>query len=231
VNILAIDISTDLCSVAYAPSSGTSVPGDILQRAETGQRPSRHVLQLADELLAEAGATLSSVDALAFGRGPGMFTGLRIAAGVVQGWALGLDRPVLGISSLQALAQRAHEQHGAAHVAAMLDARMNEVYVGHFKVNDAGLVQAQGEEQLCPPDTYQLPDAQVRPDFLAGPGWSAYPQLEQFVAMLPFDDTLRPEAAMVARLALPRFIAGEGGAPETAIPVYLRDTVAWQKSS
>lgn len=187
------------------------------------------VLRSIEELLVEAGLALSAIDGIAFGRGPGAFTGLRIAAGVAQGLALGLDRPVLGISSLQALAQRAHERHGVDSVAAILDARMNEVYVGHFAKDEDGLMQPLGEERLCPPASYRLPGAFS--GFLAGPGWSAYAGLERFTATLPFDDTLRPEAAMVARLALPRIAAGEGGPPETAIPVYLRDTVAWQKSS
>ena len=220
MKILAVDLSTDACSVAILDGS------DMHQRLEPGHRPSRQVLSVADSLLAEAGLSLADLDAIAFGHGPGAFTGLRIAAGVAQGLALGLDRPVLGISSLRALAQVAIERHAVERVAVALDARMDEIYVGEYRRAANGLAVATGEDRLLPPTSYALPDAGI--ELLAGQGWTAYPALRGSMVGLRCDDSVRPEAGAVARLAAAGLAAGEGGGPETAIPVYLRDKVAWQ---
>lgn len=222
MNLLAFELSTDRCSVALL------VDGDVQQRAEDGNRPSRRILAMADELLADAGLRLENLDAVAFGRGPGAFTGLRIAAGVTQGLAFGANLPVVPVSSLAALAQRACDDHGCEQVVAVLDARMNEIYVGTFRTGTNGLVQAVDEERLLPPDNLELPSTAW---CAAGPGWSAYPvlaeQAETAAALLP---DVRPDAAAVARLAAVAY-AIDGGIPATdAMPVYLRDTVAWQKS-
>lgn len=219
MKLLAIDLSTDTCSVAVHAA------GRFHARSEPGRKPSRLVLQMAQDLVAEAGLEVKDIEAVAFGRGPGAFTGLRIAAGVAQGLAFGLERPVLGISSLQALAQEAHRQHGVGSVAAMLDARMDEVYLGSYALDENGLMQPLDEEALLPPSACRLP--QPAPEMLAGPGWSAYPELGELVAANTCDDGLRPTALAIATLALPRLAAGDGDTADTAIPVYLRDKVAW----
>lgn len=220
MKLLAIDLSTDACSVAVLDD------GEIHQQLEPGRRPSRQVLGMAKLLLADAGLSLNDLDAIAFGHGPGAFTGLRIAAGVAQGLALGLDRPVLGISSLRALAQAAIERHDVERVAVALDARMDEIYVGEYRRDGNGLAVSIDEDRLLPPASYALPDAGI--ELLAGQGWAAYPELQERTGDLRCDDDLRPEAGAVARLAAAGLAAGEGGGPETAIPVYLRDKVAWQ---
>lgn len=221
MNLLAFELSTDLCSVALL------VDGEVRQLADEGNRPSRRILAMADELLADGGLHVAELDAIAFGRGPGAFTGLRIAAGVAQGLAFGAELPVVPVSSLAALAQRACEDRACTQVIAVLDARMNEIYAGTFRVAGNGLVQAVGEEQLSPPQNLIIPEG----DWCgAGPGWGAYPVLVahagSLAGMLP---EVRPDAAAVARLAAIEFTAGGGIDPADATPVYLRDTVAWGK--
>lgn len=227
MNLLAFELATERCSVALL------VNGERRQRADDGTRPSRRILVMAHELLQEADLPLSAMDAVAFGRGPGAFTGLRIAAGVVQGLAYGADLPVVPVSSLAALAQRAAEEHGVNQVLALLDARMNEVYAGVFQLGGNGLVRGVGEEQLLPPASVELPATDDRGKWTAaGPGWSAYPVLAAHAAS--FGTVLtdsRPDAAAVARLAAVQFAEQGGVDAAQAIPVYLRDTVAWQKSS
>lgn len=223
MNLLSFELATEQCSVALL------VDGELHQLAASGHRPSREILKMASELMAEAELSLHDMDALAFGRGPGAFTGLRIAAAVVQGLAFGAELPVVPVSSLAALAQRACEDHGARNVIALLDARMNEVYAGCFRVASNGLVRAVDEERLLPPEQLELPD-DGETWTGAGPGWKAW--RERFAA-LPGE--LRPEvlpdAAAVARLAAVEFAASGGVDAAEAVPVYLRDQVAWQKTT
>lgn len=220
MNLLAFELSTEHCSVALLQD------GELAQRAETGNRPSRRILAMADELLADAERHITELDAIAFGRGPGAFTGLRIAAGVAQGLAFGADIPLVPVSSLAALAQRALEDHDIEQVIAALDARMEEIYVGAYRKGPNGLAQAVVEDALLPPGSMQAPDS--REWIGAGPGWSAYPLLADRVSrIIP---GVFPDAAAVARLASVIFANGGGIPAETAAPVYLRDTVAWQKT-
>lgn len=222
MNLLALELSTDLCSVALL------VDGEVRQLADEGNRPSRRILAMADELLAEGGLHVAELDAVAFGRGPGAFTGLRIAAGVAQGLAFGADIPVVPVSSLAALAQRACDDHVCERVLAVLDARMNEIYAATFRTGANGIVQLLDEERLMPPDDLDVPTTSW---CAAGPGWNAYPSLRERAAsserMLA---DVRPDATAIARLAAVAF-ADSGGVPAAeAMPVYLRDTVAWQKT-
>lgn len=218
MDLLAFELSTERCSVALLED------GNMHQRAETGNRPSRRILAMADELLACAGRHLAELDAIAFGCGPGAFTGLRIAAGVAQGLAFGADIPVVPVSSLAALAQRAFEAHGCERVIPLLDARMNEIYAGAYRKGLNGLVQPIRDDALLPPAQLDIPEGEWSG---AGPGWRAYPALADRVGGILPD--VYPDAAAVARLGTVIF-ANEGGLPaEEAVPVYLRDTVAWQK--
>ena len=114
------------------------------------------LLPMIKDLLAEAGVELTAVDAIAFGRGPGAFTGVRIAIGVVQGLAFALERPVLPISNLAVLAQRAYREHGATQVASAIDARMDEVYWGCYR-EQAGEMCLAGVEAVLPPEVAALP--------------------------------------------------------------------------
>lgn len=218
--LLAFELSTEHCSVALLED------GELAQLAEMGNRPSRRILAMADELLASAERHVTELDAIAFGRGPGAFTGLRIAAGVAQGLAFGADVPVVPVSSLAALAQRALEDHGCEQVLAVLDARMDEIYAGGYRKGPNGLVHNVLEDALLPPDHLVIPGEGEWTG--AGPGWQAYPQLQALVPQI-FSDVV-PDAAAVARLGAVIMAAGGAVAAEDAAPVYLRDTVAWQKA-
>lgn len=221
-SILAIETATEACSAALL------VDGQLLERYELA--PRRHatlILPFADALLQEAGLKLQLLDAVAFGRGPGSFTGLRIAAGVAQGIAFGAGLPVVPVSTLAALAQGAMEQHGGDGVLAALDARMQEVYWGTFRRGPGGLVELIGEEVVC--DAAEVPLPQQGNWIGAGSGWSRYDEVLAARCDVQLDQVYAdcyPRAAAVARLAEQLFYRGFAFPPQQAIPVYLRDNVA-----
>lgn len=222
MKLLAVETATEACSVALWNE------GEILLRSSREPRAhARRVLGQAEAVLAEAGLALATLDAIAFGRGPGAFTGLRIAAGVTQGLALGADLPVVPVSSLAALASAAGRQHSVSRVLTLLDARMGEVYWSAFRVARSA-VEPLGEERVDGPEAVQLPDD--RPGwFAAGPGWAAHTGVfatrlgEQVTGS---DAELLPQADDVARLAVRLFNEGVALDPGQALPVYLRDRVA-----
>lgn len=225
MKLLALDTSEDACSAAL------NLDGEIMARFELA--PRRHtslILPMMDALLAEAGLMPADLDAVAFGRGPGSFTGLRIAAGVTQGIALGLDIPVLPISTLAALSLGAHRATGATQILAALDARMGEVYFAAYQVLDKDEVRLLGRESLLKPEAVQLPDPG---DWLgAGSGWSAHAEILGQTTGLTQNQwraDLLCRAEDIARLAALDFEQGRAVAAEEAIPVYLRDKVAWAR--
>lgn len=217
MKLLAIETSTEACSVAvYAD-------GAVLARHELA--PRRHtqlVLPWADELLAEAGLRKSQLDAIAVGRGPGAFTGVRLAIALVQGLALALDRPVLPISTLAVLAMQGQGER----ILAAIDARMGEVYLGEFARDADGLVTAAGEEIICPPARAPLPESAV-----SGVGTGFGAEHGALVARLGaalagFDASVLPHAADLAKLAVRAFARGEAVDAARIEPAYLRDKVA-----
>ena len=225
MNILAIETATDACSCALE-WSGTVV-------ARHAVEPRRHtelLLPMIDAVLAEAGVGLAALDAIAFGRGPGSFTGLRIACSVAQGLGFGADRPLVAVSTLQTVAAGMHRSHDAPRVLAALDARMGEVYWGGFEWDGVTMAPA-FDESVVAPDAVHVPSAGAWAG--AGPGWSAYRAvLDERVAERPgcslvsVDPERLPEAIDMlapARLALE---SGLAVAPEHAAPVYLRSNVA-----
>ncbi|MBB5358953.1 tRNA threonylcarbamoyladenosine biosynthesis protein TsaB [Rhodanobacter sp. ANJX3] len=221
MNILAIETATEACSVALIHGQ------DIIARSEIA--PRRHtelVLPMADALLAEAGIGRHALDAIAVGRGPGAFTGVRLGVSLAQGMALALDLPVITISSLAALALEAPEDEGAA-ILAVIDARMGEIYAACYRRDDNGGLIALDDDRVCTPESLQLPDAPTWQ--VVGTGWATYSTLlsERFTGVLRSADGARyPQAAHVAELAMQEFNAGRIHAPELALPVYLRDKVA-----
>jgi tRNA threonylcarbamoyladenosine biosynthesis protein TsaB len=181
---------------------------------------------MADALLAEAGIGRHALDAIAVGRGPGAFTGVRLAVSLAQGMALALDLPVITISSLAALALEAPEEEGAA-ILAVIDARMGEIYAASYRRDGNGGLIALDEERICTAGTLVLPEAGVWQ--VVGSGWATYATVlsQRLTGTLHSADGLRyPQAAHVAELALREFKAGHMQAPELALPVYLRDKVA-----
>lgn len=214
MKLLAFDTASEWCSAALL------IDGAVIHRAaHAGQKHSELLTPMIGELLAEAGLKLRDLDGLAFGHGPGSFTGLRIACGVAQGLGLGADLPVLGVSTLEALAEEAGE--GAPEVLACLDARMNEVYAGLYRREGAAWRCLAGPV-VCPP--LLAPAAQSPGCIGAGPGFSAYPDLAARADLSRIVADAIPHARAIARLAAPRI--GEFAAPETAEPIYVRDKVA-----
>lgn len=219
MKLLAFELSTEACSVAV------HVDGQVRERFEIA--PRRHAelaLPWAEELLAEAGIARSQLDAIALGRGPGAFTGVRLAIALAQGVALALDRPLIPVSTLQALAMRAPAEAG--QVLAAIDARMGEVYVARYERVD-GLPWLQDAERVCPPQAVVLPEgircAGVGTGFAAAEG-AIVAQLGD--ALTSADATALPRASDVVALALPMLERGEAIAPERVEPAYLRDNVA-----
>jgi tRNA threonylcarbamoyladenosine biosynthesis protein TsaB len=216
MKILALDTSTELCSVALL------VEGRLITReAETARGAAELILPMVDAVLNEAALKLRALDAIAFGRGPGGFTGVRLAASVTQGLAFGAGLHVVPVSDLAAVARRALDNDPAAsQVLVCSDARMQEVYWAVFRRSPAGAPLLIGAEHVGRAGSVRV-EADARGVTIgAGLGFRAYAELTQKVARV--QDSLLPRAAEVAMLALdaPHLT------PEQAIPVYIRDEVA-----
>lgn len=219
MNLLALETSTEACSVAVWRD------GEVLERFEIA--PRRHAelaLPWAQELLAEMGLARTRLDAVAVGRGPGAFTGVRLGMALAQGIALGLGLPMLPVSTLAALAMGATRP---GPVLAAIDARMGEVYAGAF-VHLGDDVRPLGVETVCAPDEVELPAAEGAWQG-TGTGFAAVEAALQarLSAQVPLVDAAAlPHAADVARLAAKAWDRGELVAPERVEPAYLRDNVA-----
>lgn len=215
MQILALETTTDLGSCALWQD------GQVLSATCPPGRPhSETLIPLVQGLLAEAGSGFASLDAIAFGMGPGAFTGLRVACGIAQGMAVALDRPVLPVGSLETMAWEA----GAERVLALLDARMGEVYAGTFRRTGATL-ETLGELVLAAPGTLPLPAAEG--EWLAvGNALAAYPDLQARCAAWECRPGILPHARSVAHLAAAAMARGEGLDPALAAPRYIRDKVA-----
>ena len=229
--ILAIETASEACSATLQISHESD--SQVYSRIETTPRQhAKLILSMLDEVLEDGGIALSDIDAVAFGRGPGAFTGLRIAAGVAQGVALSVDKRVVPVSTLAALARQTLDDNNKKVIVAM-DARMGEVYWAVFKNND-GEVELIGEEQVSKPQemfdkaTANLEDeAQV---LAVGSGWDVYKD-ELFANGKPKNlihlENKFPTALDIASLAVPLFEAGNAAVkPEDAQPVYIRNDVA-----
>jgi tRNA threonylcarbamoyladenosine biosynthesis protein TsaB len=231
MKILAIDTATEACSAALYTGSGTA-DGTILSEYQLAPREhSRLILKMIERLLQQANIMVSELDAIAFGRGPGSFMGLRIAAGVVQGIAFAHDIPVIPVSTLKAIAQRAFEQTGSKNILAAIDARMDEVYWAQYSLADTGW-SLDGEEQVISPDKLDLTETlsdQAANWVGAGTGWASYAD-----RLLPADNPALhgllkdclPSAEVIVKLAVEELKAGNTVTAAEAIPVYLRNDVA-----
>ena len=222
MRLLAIETATDLCSVAL-------MHGDTLVERETGE-PRSHADQVLDMVracLEESGLALKDLDALVFGRGPGSFTGVRIATGVIQGLALGTGLPVVPVSSLAGHAAAAWRRLGASRVAVAVDARMGECYWGCYEVIATGATRVVTTERIAGPDAISLPPGD---DWIGvGTGWRAYPDLGGAnPGIRVADEAILPSARDLLPTAAASLRRGEAVAAEQALPVYLRDEVAWQ---
>ncbi|MCG9756706.1 tRNA (adenosine(37)-N6)-threonylcarbamoyltransferase complex dimerization subunit type 1 TsaB [Shewanella insulae] len=222
LSLLALDTCTEFCSVALQHQ------GQVFAReADAPREHSQRLLPMVQEVLQEAGIELSQVDVIAYGRGPGSFTGIRICTSMTQGLALGQDLPVVGISTLGAMAQAAITLKGAAQVAAAIDARMGEIYYGEYRSVD-GLASLVGEERVCAPEELSSQLAFDTPLAACGTGFDAYPALltEQ---MSLVEEAKFPLARFMLPLAEATVKAGLATEVDQLQPVYLRDTVTWKK--
>ena len=217
MKLLAVETSGDWCSVALWRD------GEVIERVlRAGQRQSGHVIDLAHELLTSLGETVRGMDGFAFGAGPGAFTGLRIACGVVQGFALGAGKPVVGICTLLALA----EASGASRAVCCLDARMNEIYHAAYERRD-GAWAVVHEPSVC---------AAAKAPTLINDGWRGMGngfavhgdalKAGYGARLSGMDAEAFPRASDIANLAAPVLMRGEGVPAEQAVPLYVRDRVA-----
>lgn len=222
MRLLAIDTATERCSVALR------VDGRLIERAS--DQPRGHadlVLPMVEAVLQEAALKLTELDGIAYGRGPGAFTGVRIAVGVVQGLAFGAGLQTVGISNLAAVAQQVARP--GDRILVCMDARMEQVYWSSF-------AREPGSELVTPlaPERVDAPDAVPDGDYstLAGTGFKAYPQLRSRLATggRVVHETVLPRAAEIALLAEAEFRAGRGRPAVEAEPVYVRDQVAHVKA-
>jgi tRNA threonylcarbamoyladenosine biosynthesis protein TsaB len=217
--LLALDTATEACSVALLHDGKVTSHYEVIPRLHA-----QKLLPMIKQLLADAGVALSAVDAIAFGRGPGAFTGVRIAIGVVQGLAFALERPVLPISNLAALAQGALREHGVQQVAAAIDARMDEVYWGCYRA-EQGEMRLVGRAVL--PPARQLAGRPAGDWFGAGTGWSLAERLA--VQASASDAAALPNALDLLTLAT-CLGPWRGHRRRAGAPVYLRDNVATPKA-
>lgn len=225
--ILALDTSGTSCSVALWSDTGLLIGKEELAERQHTQR----LLPMVKELLLEADMKMSSLDAIAYGRGPGSFTGIRIAAGVAQGLAFGIDCKVIPISTLAALALRFHQRSEPSNLAyaCSLDARMGEVYWGEYIIDETHpeLALPQVAERVCSPEQVKLVNSVYA---ACGSGMAVANMPEEILASArSVCSDLEPRALEMARLAGADFALGRQCAPEDALPVYLRDEVTWQK--
>jgi len=231
VNYLALDASTEACSVALQLGDKLYTSYELCPQSH-----SLRLLPMIDGLLKEAGIELADIDGLIFGQGPGSFTGVRIGVGVAQGLAFSADLPVVGVSSLQAMAQLAYIKHGQEHVISAIDARMSEVYNGYYSLDAQNIMKAKQAEAVTPPEhlAEQLSEFVKEPFYAVGTGWDAYSEkLSEQLSVLKSNegspDILFPTAEAMLVIGKVKLEQGQGLTAEEAQPVYVRDTVSWKK--
>ncbi|WP_099075465.1 tRNA (adenosine(37)-N6)-threonylcarbamoyltransferase complex dimerization subunit type 1 TsaB [Proteus alimentorum] len=226
LRILAIDTATESCSVAVWNEGVVASRFEISPREHT-----QKILPMVKSALEEANITLQSLDALAFGRGPGSFTGVRIGVGVAQGIALGAELPMIGISSLATMAEGVFRTTGIKHVLVAIDARMGEIYCAQYQRNGAGAWVGENTEAVMKPEQFiDALQSTTGTWAMAGTGWQAYPDLKE---ALPFTvvetEITLPAAQDMLPLAVTAWHEGKATKVEDAEPVYLRNEVTWKK--
>ena len=221
MNILTIDTATEACSVALQFNQALFTRYEVCP-----QQHSQKILPMVDAVMKEAGASLAALDGLGFGRGPGSFTGVRIATGIIQGLALGSQLPVAGVSTLAAMAQQVINSGDVNDVAVAIDARMGEVYFAHYQ-NQQGIATLVGEEQVTSPEAV-AEQLDVSSMAVAGTGWQAYPVLSELLKVQSVNVSY-PYARFMLPLTEQTLSAEQGMAVDAITPEYLRNTVTWKK--
>lgn len=220
MNILALDTCTEQCSAALLINEQLFTKSEPTQRGHSDL-----LLGMMDSLFEHSASGIESVDALAFGRGPGSFTGVRVGVGVAQGIAFARDIPVIPISTLAAVAQQAIDKHSAQRIAVAVDARMGEVYAAHFE-NQNGFAVLLDQERVCTPEDFLPLDNNDW--FAVGTGWREFKTVLQAnfaERLIGCEVGILPEAASIIKLAQ----NAETIPAEQALPVYLRNNVAKKK--
>ncbi|MBE1299064.1 MAG: tRNA (adenosine(37)-N6)-threonylcarbamoyltransferase complex dimerization subunit type 1 TsaB [Alteromonadaceae bacterium] len=223
MNILVIDTATEACSVAVQKAD------DVVDQFEVcPQQHSKKILPMIDEVLVEAGLTFADVNVLGVAQGPGSFTGVRIAMGMIQGLSFAGQKPIVGLSTLQAMAQETYEDTGACRVISAIDARMSEVYVGEFRLDNNGIMALQGEQQVLPPEEVISQYLHSDEAFgYAGTGWIAYEPLAERISGTPLIHY--PKARYMLPQAAKLIQDKAFTSADSIEPVYLRDKVTWKK--
>ncbi len=228
LNVLCVDTSTEACSVAVLCSTGKEpLVNDSFMLAP--REHTQKILPTVEKVLQDSALTLADIDVLAYGRGPGSFTGVRIGISIAQGLAFGIDKPMVGVSTLQAMAQQAYKTEQVTDVYAAIDARMGEVYFAHYQLDKELMVLVAEEMVIKPADLLALGLQVKENSALVGTGWAAYPQLAAY-----FKDAAKlaiefPSARYMLDQVLNCVEQDLTVAPEAAMPVYLRDKVTWKK--
>lgn len=221
MNILCIECSTEVCSVALIRAEQVSSRELVAPR-----KHNELVLDLATQLLDQQDMARTQLDAIAFSRGPGAFTGVRIAASIAQAIGLALDRPLISVSTLDVLAQRAFERGGYGYALPVMDARMGEVYWTVCERDEHGLAVRRNDERVGLPESVQveLPGKCIG----IGSGWKHYPQLKRLLSQVDVDSETEcwlPSAVHLASLARREWQLQNLLLPEQALPVYVRNEV------
>lgn len=226
MKILAIDTATEACSAALY------VDGEITSEYKIAPREhTQLILPMIDRLLTDAGLVVNQLDALAFARGPGAFTGVRIAAGIIQGLSYAAEIPVVPVSTLAAIAAGVYYQHGHKDILSAIDARMGEVYWGAYHIEEDSVTLIDNE-LVCAVEN--LPDQLSKNWVGAGTGWSEYSELLKSRFKLEEDliyENYLPSAETVVKLAVQDFKLNKQMSAHQAQPVYLRDNVAKKKAN
>ena len=229
MKLLALDCSTEACSVALLDDDKGRV--NIIEKsAPAAHQHTQRLLPLVDTLLADTGVVLSQLDAIAFGRGPGSFTGLRICLGAVQGLAFGADVPVLPVSTLAALAQTAvNAGHNSPMIVSTLDARMSEIYWAVYSVQEQGVELVDVERLTAPEQLLNGHSLDLTATVAVGSGFHYSDRISAASEFKVCDGGILPGAKAIAQLARRDYLSGKICRADKALPVYLRDQVAWQK--
>ena len=226
MRILAIDTATEACSAALWNDGNTCAHFELCPREHT-----QRILPIVQDILTQGGVSLTDLDALAFGRGPGSFTGVRIGIGIAQGLALGAELPMIGVSTLATMAQGAWRKQGASRVLAAIDARMGEVYWAEYQRDAQGVWHGENTEAVLKPEAVQQRLAELEGEWATvGTGWAAWPDMTQGANVTLSDgDVLLPEAEDMLPIACQLLEQDKTVAVDKAEPVYLRNEVAWKK--
>lgn len=227
MRILAIDTATEACSAALWNTGEICAHFELCPREHT-----QRILPVVQDILSQSGVTLAELDALAFGRGPGSFTGVRIGIGIAQGLALGAELPMIGVSTLATMAQGAFRKSGATRVLAAIDARMGEVYWAEYVRDEQGIWHGEESEAVLKPEAVKARLMQLSGEWVTvGTGWPAWPDMAADATHLTITDgeVLLPAAEDMLPIAVYLLEQGKTVAVEKAEPKYLRNEVAWKK--